>query len=58
MSIFDLVPTGLSEIGEIILNNNDTRDEKANLDHFRSFLACFWPIMAPKSFFKALNEYI
>ena len=58
MHIFDLVPTGLSEIGQKILDNNTLCDENANFDHFRPFLACFWPVMAPISVFKALNEYI
>ena len=58
MSKFDLFLTGLSEIGQKILDNNDLRDENADFDHFRPFLACFWPVMAPVSVFKALNEYI
>ena len=58
MSKFDLFLTGLSEIGQKILDNNDLRDENADFDHFRLFLACFWPVMAPASVFKALNEYI
>ena len=58
MSIFDLVLTGLSEISKKILNNNDLLDENAVFDHFRPFLACFWPVMAPVIVFKALNEYI
>ena len=47
MSIFDLVLTGLSEIGENILNNNDLLDENADFGHFGPFLACFWPIRVP-----------
>ena len=47
MSIFDLVLTGLSEIGKKILNNNDFLDENADFGHFGPFLACFWPVMAP-----------
>ena len=57
-SIFDLVLTGLSEIGKKILNNNDLFDENADLGHFRPFLACFWPVMTPVSVSKALKEYI
>ena len=37
MSIFDLVLTALSEIGEKILNNNELLDENADFDHFRPF---------------------
>ena len=58
MSIFDPVLTGLSEIGENILNNNDLLDENANFGHFGPFLASFWPDMAPVSILKALNKYI
>ena len=47
MSIFDLVLTGLSEIGKKILNNIGVRDENADFDHFRPFLTCFWPVIAP-----------
>ena len=47
MSIFDLVLTGLSEIGKKILNNNDLLDENADFGHFGPFLACFWPIRVP-----------
>ena len=43
MSIFDLVLTGVSEISEKILNNNDQIKENANFDHFKSFLACYDP---------------
>ena len=58
MSIFDLVLTGLSEISEKVLKNNDLIDENSNFGHFRLFLACFWPVMNPISVSKALNEYI
>ena len=46
-SIFDLVLTGLSEIGEKILNNNDLMDENADFGYFGPLLACFWPIKSP-----------
>ena len=55
MSIFDLVLTGVSEIREKILNNNDQIKENANFGYFRLFLACFWPVMTPVSVAKALN---
>ena len=58
MNIFDLVLTGLSDIGEKILNNNDLSDENADFGHFGPFLACFWPVITPVAVFKALNEYI
>ena len=58
MNILDLVWTGLSEISEKILNNNDPLDENADFDHFRPFLACFWPVIAPISVCITLNEYI
>ena len=58
MSIFFLVLSGLSEIGKKIPNNNDQFEEKADFCHFRPFLACFWPVMAPVSVSKALNEFI
>ena len=38
-------------------NNNDFSDEIADFDHFNPILACFWPVMAPVSISKALNEY-
>ena len=47
MSVFDVVPTGLSEIGEKNLNNNDLLNENADFGHFGPFLACFWPIRVP-----------
>ena len=58
MSIFDLVLTGVSEIREKILNNNDQIKENANFGYYRLFLACFWPVMTPVSVPKALNECI
>ena len=58
MSIFFLVLSGLSEIGKKIPNNNDQFEEKANFCHFRPFLACFRPVMAPVWMMKGPNEYI
>ena len=58
MSIFDLILTGVSEISEKILNNNDQIKENANFGHFGSSLACFWPVMTPVTVLKALNEFI
>ena len=43
MSTFDLVLTGLSEIGKKNPNNSDLCDDNAHLGHFRSFLACYNP---------------
>ena len=39
------------------LNNNDFLDEVADFGPFSPTLACFWPVMAPVSMPKALNEY-
>ena len=58
MSVFVLVLIGLSEIYKKILNDYNFLDENINFGHFRPFLACLWPDMAPVSVFKALNEYI
>ena len=58
MTIFDLFLTALSKIGEKILNNNDLSDENSDFGHFRTFLACFWPLEAPVSVSKVLDEYI
>ena len=58
LSTFDLVLIGLSEIYKRIPNNYDFSDENANFGHFRSFLACFWPVMTLVSMSTALNEYI
>ena len=58
MSIYFLVLSGLSEIGKKIPNYNDQFQENADFGHFRLFLACFWPVMAPVLVFRALNEYI
>ena len=58
MSIFFLDLSGLSEIGKKIPNNNDQSEENANFRHFRPFLACFWPVMAPVWMMKGPNEYI
>ena len=54
VSILFLVLSGMSEIGKKILNNNDQFEENADFGHFRPFLACFWPVMAPCKFFKVL----
>ena len=58
MSIFFLVLSGMSEIGKKIPNNNDRFEENANFCHFRPFLACFWPVMAPVYMLKGPNKYI
>ena len=57
-SIFDLVLTGLSDIGKKILNSNDLLNENADLGYFRPFWVCFWPVMVPTSVSKACKEYI
>ena len=44
MSIFDLVLTGVSEIREKILNNNDQIKENANFGHFKA--ECFLPFIS------------
>ena len=44
ISIFDLVLTGLGEVSEKILINNDLFDKNADFGHFGPFLACFWPV--------------
>ena len=49
MSIFDLVLTGVSEIREKILNNNDQIKENANFGYFRLFLACYDPRISAQS---------
>ena len=36
----------------------DFLDKNVNFGHFRLFVACFWPVVAPVSISKALNEYI
>ena len=48
MSIFDLVLTGLREIGKKILNSNDLKDENADFDYFRPFFACLAPFKFSK----------
>ena len=58
MSIFFLVMSGMSEIGKKILNNNDHFAKNANFGHFRLFLACFWPVMAPIEVLNDPNEYV
>ena len=39
------------------LNRNDFLDEVADFGPFSPTLACCWPVMAPVSMSKALNEY-
>ena len=58
MCIFEPVLTGLSEISKKIQSNDSFLDENADFGHFGQFLACFWPVVALISEFKALNEYI
>ena len=58
MSIFFLYLRGMSETGKKILNNNDKFEKNADFGHFRPFLACFWPVMAPVWVLKGPNEYI
>ena len=41
MSVFDLVLTGLSEIGEKNLNNDDLLDENADFGHFWAIFGLF-----------------
>ena len=57
-SIFDLVLTGLSDIGKKILNSNDLLNENADLGYFRPFWACFWPVIVPISVSKARKDYV
>ena len=47
MSIFDLVLTGVSEIREKILNNNDQIKENTNFGYYMLFLACFFACYDP-----------
>ena len=58
MSISVLVLTRLSEIYKKIPKSFDILDENVDFGHFRPFLACFWPVMAPLSVSKALNEFV
>ena len=58
MSIFFLVLSEMSEIGKKFLNNNNMLGKNADFGHFRPFLACFWPVLAPVSVFKGPNRYI
>ena len=58
MSTFFLILSGMNEICKKKFHNNDQFEENADFGHLRPFLACFWPVMAPVSVFKALNEYI
>ena len=57
MKILVLIMTGLSLNNKKKLNNNDFLDEVADFGPFSPTLACFWPIVAPVSISKALNEY-
>lgn len=57
MKILVLNMTGLSLNNKKKLNNNDFLDEVADFGPFSPTLACFWPVMAPVSMSKALNEY-
>ena len=57
MKILVLIMTGLSLNNNKKLNNNDFLDDVADFGHFSPTLACFWPVMAPVSMSKALNEY-
>ena len=57
MKLLVLIMTGLSFNNRKNLNNNDFFDEVADFGHFSPTLACFWPVMAPVSMSKALNEY-
>ena len=56
MKILVLIMTGLS-LNKKKLNNSDFLDEIADFGHFSLISACFWPVMAPVSMSKALNEY-
>ena len=47
MSIFFLVQCRMNKTGKKSPNNNDQFEENADFGHFRPFLACFWPVMAP-----------
>ena len=58
MSIFFLVLCRMSKTGKKIPNNNNHFEENADFGHFRPFLACFWPVMAPVRVFNDPNEYI
>ena len=58
MSISVLVLTRLSEIYKKIPKSFDILDENVDFGRFRPFLACFWPVVAPLSVSKALDEYI
>ena len=57
-SIYFLVLSGLSEIGQNISNNNDQFQENADFGHLRPFLASFWPVIAPVCVLNGPNEYI
>ena len=57
-SVFVLVLTGSSWIGQKNLNNCDQIDKNADLGHFSLFLACFGPVTAPVSVLNIPTEYI
>ena len=58
MGIFFLVLCRMSKTGKKIPKNNDQFEENAFFCHFRPFLACFWPVMAPVYMLKGPNKYI
>ena len=58
MSTFFLVQCRMNKTGKKSPNIKYQIEENADFGHFRPFLACFWPVMAHVSIFKALNEYI
>ena len=53
ISVSDIVLTGLSEIGETILNTNDICNENADFDHFRLFLGLFLAYNGPRNSFQS-----
>ena len=58
MSIFFLVLSGMSKIGKKISNNDDHSKKNADFGHFRPFLTCFWPVVAPVRVLNGPHEYI
>ena len=58
LSIFFLVPSELSKTGKKIWKNDNKVENNANFGHFRPFLACFWPVMAPIEVLNDPNEYV
>ena len=57
-SIFFLVLSGMSEICQKNSKQWQPVWKNANFRHFRPFLACFWPVMAPVYMLKGPNKYI